>query len=98
MDPELQRLFYKRVRAKYRLDLDLGHITPLLEVGQENAGSLVFRIDGYIKEVDTHVEDFKLTHRGYVERIIESASWSKDEINPSIVECNDYLKEVLEQV
>ena len=30
MDSELQRLFYKRARAKYKVNLDIEYITPLL--------------------------------------------------------------------
>ena len=49
MDPELQRLFYKRSRAKYKVDLDIENITPLLVAGLELTGG-AWRIDFYMNE------------------------------------------------
>ena len=92
VDPELHRLFYKRARAKYRVDLELEYITPLLNAGPEHADSLS------IKEVESHMKDFKLAHRGYMERIIENTNGAKEEMDLTIGECKDYLKKVIERV
>ena len=35
----LQRFFYRRARAKYRLDLEIEYIIPLLVTGHKNADS-----------------------------------------------------------
>ena len=95
VDLDLQRLFYKRARAKYGVDLHFEYITPLLKAVPENADSLVFRIDSSIKEVESHMENFKLARRGYVEMIIENAIGDEQEMNFNIGGCKDYLKEVI---
>ena len=74
LDPELQKLFYKRAKAKFNVDLELEYIALLLNSGPENADSLVFRIKNSIKEMESHIEDFMLAHREYVERIRENAT------------------------
>ena len=86
VDPELQRLFYKRARAKYKVYLDIEYITPLFATGPENANSLVFRIDDSIEEVEPHLEDLKLAHREYVKKILEDISEDEEEMNEPLGE------------
>ena len=44
-----------------------------------NTDSLVFRIDNSIKELESHMEVFKLAHREYVERILEDDSGDEED-------------------
>ena len=50
MGPELQWLFYRRARAKYKEDLYVEYVTPVLGAGPRKTNSLVSRIDDSIKE------------------------------------------------
>ena len=69
VDPELQRLFYRRARAKYGVDLEIEYVTPLIVAGYMKALGLVSRIDDSIKEMQSHLEDLELAHREYIKRI-----------------------------
>ena len=63
MSPELLKLFYRRARAKYKVDLDVEYVTPLLVVGPKKSDGLVPRINDFIMEMESHLEGFKLAHR-----------------------------------
>ena len=56
------------------------------------------RIDDSIEEMQSCLEDLKLTHREYIKRILENASMEKEEMNQTLHGCNGYLKEVVGQV
>ena len=60
MNSKLQRLLYRRARVKYRLDLEIEYIIPLLAAGPKKADCLAFKINNSIKEVESHMKDFKL--------------------------------------
>ena len=53
MDPEFQRVFYRRARAKYGVDLEIEYVTPLIVAGSEKALALVSRIDDSIEEMQS---------------------------------------------
>ena len=44
MDPELKRLFYRRARAKYKLDVEIKYISPLLTSRPEDAVNLAAKV------------------------------------------------------
>ena len=98
IDTELWRLFYKSVRAKYKVDLDIEYVTPLLMAGHERTDGLVSRIDDSMEEVESQMEDFKLAHREYIMKILENPGGDEEEISLTIDKCNEYLKEIVEQV
>ena len=66
MGPKLQRLFYRRARAKYKVYLDIEYVTPLLVAGPKKTDRLVSRFEDSIEELDSHSEGFKLAHQEYV--------------------------------
>ena len=98
VDPGLKKLYYNRAKAKCKVDLELEYKTPLLNAGPKNADSLAFSIDNSIKEVESHMKNFKIAHREYFERITENTSGDKEEMYLTIGECKNYLKEVVGQV
>ena len=92
MDLELQELFYKRARAKYKVDLEIKCISPLLTANSEDADSLAFRVDNSIKEIESHMEYFNSAHTEYVKKVMENTKGDKEEMNFTIGKCNNYLK------
>ena len=69
MDPEFQRLFDRRARAKYGVDLEIEYVTPLIVASSKKALGLASRIDDSIEEMQSHLEDLELAHREYIKRI-----------------------------
>ena len=53
MDQDLERLFYKRFRARCRVDLEHEYVTHLLMSRPEKANSLEVRVNISIKEMDS---------------------------------------------
>ena len=53
-------LFYRMAMAEYEVDIDIGYILPLLFAGPRKARASAFRIKGYIEEMESHMEDFKM--------------------------------------
>ena len=78
MDPEFQRLFYRRARAMYGVDLEIEYVTPLIVASSKKTLGLASRIDDSIEEMQSHLEDLELAHREYIKRISENASMDKD--------------------
>ena len=98
MDPELHRLFSRRARAKYRVNLDKEDITPQILADSAKAEGLTSRINYSIKDIESHLEEFKLAHREYVRKILEDDSRDEEEMNRTIDGYNEYLKNMAEQV
>ena len=59
MDPELRYLFYRRAKAEYEVDIDIGNLVPLLLAGPEKTNSLVSRIDDAIIEIGVTLGGFQ---------------------------------------
>ena len=98
VDLGLRDLYMKREIAKQELILELEYVTPLFKVSPKEANNMALKVSNSIKEVESHLEDFKLAHREYVKRIIEDTCREEEEMSLAIGKCNEYLKEVAGRV
>ena len=97
VDPELWRLLHKRTQAKFKVDIELEYVIPLLATDPENADRFAVKVENSIKEIEAYMKDFKLAHKECVEEIIENTSWDEEKVNLTIGECNEGVKEVIER-
>ena len=98
MDLELEKLFYKIFRAICSEDMELEYVPHLLKSRRENANSWEVRVNNSIKKIDSQLENLKLAHKEYMEKMIENAIGNKEEMNFMIGKCDDYLRVAVNQV
>ena len=72
VDPVLRRLLNKKAKAKYKVDLEVEYINPLLAAGPEDANSLAIEVKYCIKEIESLMRDFNLVHRERIKRYREA--------------------------
>ena len=74
VDPEMEKLIYKRAKAKHNVDIELEYVTPLLKVSPEDDRDGASRGDNSFERVESLTKNFKAAHSEYVEKINENTN------------------------
>ena len=90
----MEKLIYKRAKARPNVDLKLEHVTPLLKVSSEDTNNVTSRINNSFKNVDSHIKIFMEAREVYVEKIKEYSTGSKEEMKLTTDECKTFLRKV----